>query len=148
MFVILFSTCQSISEHVIFFFHNKNIFLLHIYFESYFFKNLGIMLHQLIVSSKREHKPKITELVSTHRDFVRLCRAGYQQRRALAQRGFVPTVGSIILDGESSKEDIICFLKKFSIKFFVSERCILIFTKKKMSEKVPLKCDFSTKQRV
>ena len=67
------------------------------------------MLHQLIVSSKREHKPKITELVSTHRDFVRLCRAGYQQRRALAQRGFVPTVGSIILDGESSKEDALFF---------------------------------------
>ena len=62
----------------------------------------GILLRQLIVTSKREHKPRIMELMGQHRDFVRICRSGYHQRRAEAQRGIVSNVASIIIDGEAT----------------------------------------------
>jgi hypothetical protein len=61
---------------------------------------LGILLYQLLKTVKREHKPAIIELMNTHRDFIRECRAGYHRRRALAISGIVPTMGSIVIDGK------------------------------------------------
>ena len=55
----------------------------------------------MIKTSKREHKSKIIELMTIHRDFVRQCRAGYHQRRAQAMSGVVPNIASIIVDGTS-----------------------------------------------
>ena len=57
------------------------------------------MLRQLILTGKREHKPKIIELMGMHRDFVRIVRTGYHQRRAAAQRGMLSNVASLIIDG-------------------------------------------------
>ena len=54
----------------------------------------------MIKTAKREHKPKIIELMAAHRDFVRQCRAGYHQRRAQAMSGVVPNIASIIVDGK------------------------------------------------
>ena len=62
-------------------------------------KIVGILLGQLIITGKREHKPKVIELMGMHRDFVRIVRAGYHQRRAAAQRGMLSNVASLIVDG-------------------------------------------------
>ena len=61
---------------------------------------LGVLLRQLITTSKREHKPKITELMAAHRDFVRQCRSDYHMRRLRASTGYLPTFASIIIDGK------------------------------------------------
>ena len=65
-----------------------------------YWSHAGILLYQLLKTVKREHKPQIIELMSTHRDFIRECRAGYHRRRALAMSGVVPSMGSICIDGK------------------------------------------------
>ena len=55
-----------------------------------------------------------------HRDFVRIVRAGYHQRRAAAQRGMLSSVASLIVDGIDQS------LLDFHLRFFTSEFVLLI----------------------